>query len=190
MGVTIHYTLGQVTKHVKSSLDRAQALAERQQKQAALAKINYSIRRESDTSLLIDIGHCETVAFTFEPLDKSFLWSDAAKRFEPFDPQVERSKESPDEGMLWLWKSCKTQFAQSLVEHKWVAELVRCVASQCKIAHVFDEGGYYHTGKIEDAGDAISQCGSLIDSFAGALENEGYDVTKGGSTKIKSIRKK
>lgn len=190
MGVTIHYTLGQVTKNVKRNLDQAQVLAETQQKQAALLKIDYSIRRESDTSLLIDIGNCETVSFTFEPFDKSFRWPDEVKRFEPFNSQGEYYEKFPDQRMLWVRSWCKTQFARSFVEHKWAADIVRCVAGKCEVARVIDESGYYHTGTIEHAVDAISECGALINGVAGMLTHKGYDVVEGGTTKIKSIRKK
>ena len=39
---------------------------------------------------------------------------------------------------------CKTQFADSIVEHKWVADILRVVVSRCKTVYVSDEGEYYH----------------------------------------------
>jgi len=78
------------------------------------------------------------------------------------------------------------------VEHKWVAEITRIVASYCLTTEVVDEGDYYHTGNIGDATEAIESLGKMIGNLGKQLaENFGADnIVKGGDTKIKSHKKK
>src|SRR3954452_3479638 len=162
MGVTIHYALGMQSGRVKSALDRTQVLAETiKREQAATLSVPLSIRRPSPTKLLIDIGECETLVFDFNAYTRYLKDTDAgsgrpAWSYEQsvlsrtFDARVlaedeEHLKRWPDQRMLWTSAFCKTQYAASLAEHRWVAELIRSVASVADYAHVYDEGDYYHT---------------------------------------------
>jgi hypothetical protein len=98
----------------------------------------------------------------------------------------------PGQRLLWTCAFCKTQFAASLAEHRFMAELIRSVASVTDYAHVYDEGDYYHTLDIEDAARAIHQNGLLINSLGSQLRatlGDGVTAVQGGETKIKPIRK-
>jgi hypothetical protein len=212
MGVTIHYALGIASGRVKASLDRTQAVAEEMKReQAAPLAVPFAIRRPSPTKLLIDIGECETLAFDFNAYEQygetaagealrtgRRAWSyEQSVLTRLFDPLVldteddEHYKRWPGQRPLWAAAFCKTQFAAALVEHRWVAELIRSVASVAPYAHVYDEGGYYHTLDIEDAASAIHENGRLINSIGSALRTsagDGITVVAGGQTKIKPIR--
>ena len=78
------------------------------------------------------------------------------------------------------------------LEHRWVAELIRSVASVADFAHVCDEGDYYHTLEIKDAATAIHENGKLINAIGSKLSAVfGSDsLIRGGETKIKPIRNK
>jgi hypothetical protein len=198
MGVTIHYAVGMQSGRVKRSLDRVQALAEeiKRERASALA-VPFSVRRPSENDLLIDIGGCETLAFEFGKY-ASFATAGNAADGRPawvyelsvlgrvFDARLLHVEDT----LQWACAFCKTQFAASLVEHRWVAELIRSVASVAEYAHVYDEGGYYHTRDIEDAASAIHQNGMLIDALGGKLSGiMGGDVkiVRGGETNIKPL---
>jgi hypothetical protein len=158
MGVTIHYALGMTTGRVKPSLDRTQALAEEiKREQAAPLSVSFAIRRPSSTKLLIDIGDCETLAFdfnTYASYQKStpdgrpaWIYEQSVLR-RTFDARVfteneERLKRWPEQRLMWASAFCKTQYAASLAEHRWVAELIRSIAAVAHYAHVYDEGAYY-----------------------------------------------
>src|SRR5205085_11197456 len=60
----------------------------------------------------------------------------------------------------------------SLAEHRWVAELIRSIATVAHYAHVYDEGAYYHTLEIEDAAEAIHANGLLINSLGAKLDRK------------------
>src|SRR5438105_7379936 len=47
---------------------------------------------------------------------------------------------------MWAAAFCKTQYAVTLAEHRWVAELIRSLASVADYAHVYDEGVVRHFG--------------------------------------------
>lgn len=181
MGVTIHHKLIQSKRNVKNTLDIAQehalAIANNQAKMIA---VPMEVRRLSDHELLIDIGECETLVFEFKKFDDLPEWERDPHYF-PFN--LERINK---DHALIASGFCKTQFAKKLVEHRWVADLIKTVAKQCEFAYVNDEGGYYHTGKIDDATEAIVENGKLIDSLTDKLGGMGYDLVKGGSTEIKS----
>ncbi len=88
---------------------------------------------------------------------------------------------------------CKTQFASSVLEHYFVAEIIRSVASRSFWCEINDEGDYYYSGEMEDARKAIEENGALINSIGGMLSGLGLkdtDVIKGGETKIKSTKRK
>lgn len=96
----------------------------------------------------------------------------------------------PQNEMYYCAESCKTQFAKKLVEHIWVAEIIRAVAGRCKRADVDDEGDYYHSGKSEDASEAIAENGKMIDGLVGTLAGIGWDKSQviTNETKIKPLR--
>jgi len=197
MGVTIHYAVGMQSGRVKPTLDRAQAVGEEMKREQAIAlAVPFSVRRPSENNLLIDIGGCETLAFefnTFESFRKTGSDGQSAWSYEQsvlartFDTRV-----LTDKGIRWTAAFCKTQFANALAEHRWVAELIRGVASVAEYAHVYDEGDFYHTRNIEDAASTIHQNGMLIDALGGKLSGiMGGDVkiVRGGETKIKPLKK-
>ena len=95
----------------------------------------------------------------------------------------------PQNEIYYSASFCKTQFSKILVEHKWVADIIKVVASRCVFAEVNDEGDYYHSGVLADAQEAIAENGALIDSLTGKLAGNGFEVLKGGSTNIKSKKK-
>ncbi|MBI4448857.1 hypothetical protein HY641_02415 [Candidatus Woesearchaeota archaeon] len=70
---------------------------------------------------------------------------------------------------------CKTQFAGHET-HRLVAELLRKVASHCTLAYVSDEAGYYETGDVEEARDAIDANARMIDGFVMKLKEMGWKV--------------
>ena len=202
MGITIYHQLSQKKDCVKSTLDRTQNLAEiLKREQANKLRISFEIRRLSDYSLYIDIGNCETLSFNFQSVKeikaekekKGWIYSyyvlteDGKKELD----EGYKIKEYPQNEIYYTAAFCKTQFAESLAEHRFIAEIIRSVASYCQFADVNDEGDYYHTGKIEDAAEAINENGKFINSVAGKLVNLGWspdEIKKGGNTKIKPIR--
>jgi len=184
--------------NVKGALDRTQALAQEiKTAQAGKLNIPFNIRREGDHSLLIDIGNCETLGLVFMSKDDiikdkgtgySYLYetlTDGGKKELDNGYEIERY---PQNEICFSSGFCKTQFAHSIVEHKWVAELIRSVASYCKEAYVSDEGDYYHTGDLQDATEAIDSNGKLINGIGFMLAGSGWDDTQiiKGQTNIKS----
>ena len=199
MGVTIHHTLAQARRDTKATLDNTEALARRFEIQAVQIGVPFEIRRLSDTSLLVDIGQCETLAFEFAPMPSieqqrakyNDSW-DSFKEWRQHDHAGEHYERYPEQLYLWCNSFCKTQFAHELLQHRMVAELIRATASRCQIAYVYDEGDYYHTGRIEDASEAISENGKMINGLVAQLEGTGWDTSqciKGGDTFIKPIKK-
>ena len=198
MGVTIHHALGVRKGDVKKALDRTQGVAEQiSQHQAGKLGIDLKVRRLSDQALFIDIGHCETLCFEFDSYESYRAkegWSYEVESLKDvFVTKIletegdEHIKTYPDQRILWSVSFCKTQFGTSIVEHKWVADLISTVAAYARYAEVYDEGDYYHTGEIEDASSAIEENGALIGSISGMLKGQGWDdVVQGGKTKIKS----
>jgi len=201
MGVTISHELAQKKLCVKNTLDNTQKIADEiKVKQAELVGVKFEIRRLSDYELLINIGNCETLAFNFKSVkeineqtkddyvgyDYAVLTNDGKKKLN----EGYLIKEYPQNEIWYCASFCKTQFSESLVEHKWVADLIRTVAAHCVKAEVNDEGDYYHSGILGDAEKAIEENGILIDSISNQLVGTGYGIVKGGSTKIKSHKKK
>jgi hypothetical protein len=94
--------------------------------------------------------------------------------------------------LLWASAFCKTQYAASLAEHRWVAELVRSIAAVAHYAHLYDEGAYYHTLDIEDAAKAIHANGLLINALGVKLREmigDDANIVRGGETQIRPLRK-
>lgn len=201
MGVSLNYKLGQKLNCVKSTLDHAQAIAQAYKtEQADKLGISVTIRRENANSLLIDIGNCETLSFCFRTVreinEASKLgWDYAHATLTDYGrTQLNEGHEIgkyPQNETAYTAGLCKTQFAHSLAEHKWVAEIIRAVASRCFMAHVNDEGDYYHSGDINEAGEAIHENGQLIGLIGKQLAGLGYkesDMIK-GETVIKPLKK-
>lgn len=191
MGITIHYKLGQQKEEVKRTLDRTQELALRFKNEGNLFGIPVEVSRISDNKLAINIGNCETLVFDFN------LFEEYEKQKEGtgwnYAYAVLSDSFGLDKDLLYSAGFCKTQFADNIAEHKFVAELIRIVASYCHYADVSDEGDYYHTGVLDDASSAIEANGKLIDSIGGMLKGAGFkedQITKGGETKIKSRKSK
>lgn len=194
MGVTISHKLCQQKVFVKQTLDRAESLARDIQSNAVFYKVPVSIIRDNDYTLLVNIGGCETLAFEFKSVkqimerDDMNDWSYEVELLRNFN---NNHKEYLDEGyaideypeneLYYAVGYCKTQFGRSIVEHKYVADLIRSIATYCRIAYVYDEGDYYHSGVLLDATGAIKENGALIDSLVTGFTNAGYDFIKGNT---------
>jgi len=191
MGVTIHYRLAQRKEYVPEMLNRVEETARKiVTEQAAKVGVPFTISRKHPYRLHIDIGECETLSFGFGGMEH---WKDENSREWSLEHAMlinvpEKLKE--DDTLMWAAAFCKTQYAEKLLEHKWVADLIRLVASYCYYAEVYDEGKYYHTGRIEDAAEAIEANGRTIARLGEALkENFGADnVVAGGETKIHPVK--
>lgn len=211
MGITIHHKLVQNKIYVRDTLDRAQALARTLKlEQADKLGISFDINRMNDTNLMITIGGCETLAFNFYTIRELVKekdsavngengWNDRAWKYQCL---MRDGKELPSEGyrideypqneLAYASGFCKTQYASSVVEHYWVAEILRKVASYCVSADVSDEGDYYHSGKLEDASESIESLGKMINNLGATLAGNfgGENVIAGGKTIIKTNKRK
>jgi len=184
MGVTIHYRLGQKENLVKKTLDSAQVYAQEIKKnQAEKTGIPFEIIRVAKNILYINIGKCETLALRFDSMEKYRKEEERGWSYE-----VETLKEISElnTDLHWCSAFCKTQYGK-LIEHKWVADILKVVASRCRIANVNDEGEYYHTEQLEDAEGSILENAEVIKKVGEALTDKfGSDnVIKGGETQVK-----
>lgn len=197
MGVTIHYRMGQYKKLVPKMLDDAQAFSENLlAAQAPALGIEYKVVREHPYRMHVEVGGCEWVCFGFGSMKH---WEEKQQK-EGWSYEVRTLNEErnfsrsvlADPDLMWASAFCKTQYATSIVEHKWVADIIRFVASRCRYTEVYDEGDYYHTGVLENAAEAIEENGKLIASMTGQLvQNFGAkNVMVGGITKIKGRKQK
>jgi hypothetical protein len=201
MGVTISFRLAQETQFVKPMLDNAEFVAKYLRKEAKKLNIPFEIKRHSDTCLCIDIGGCETLVFDFNSLwhywkkaeNEGWNYQKATlENWKQFDTEGEHYEKYPEQKLLWASDFCKTQFADNIAEHQFVADLIKTLANRCKITEINDEGDYYHTGQINDATKNIEENGKLINSIGGMLQKSGWndsEIIKGGETKIKAERK-
>lgn len=199
MGVTISHKLGLKKIHVPNALNNAENAAKAiKENQAKLLDIPIEIRRQSDYSLFIDIGECETLSFKFKSVKEikneereseySYVWATLSNDGKTELDEGYKIDTFPQNEIYYCSAFCKTQFANNVVQHKWVADIIKVVASHCLIAEVYDEGDYYHSGNLEDASAAIAENGKLIDSISGLLC--GYQLIKGGQTRIRPIKKR
>lgn len=185
MGVTINHKLGQRKALVPKTLDLAETVAiEIKKHQASKIGVSVEIRRVDNYTLMVDIGKCETLSFQFKSVRKINKeaeqgWSydyavltDDGKR--PLDEGYE-IETYPKNEMYYCADFCKTQFSEKMVEHKWVAEIIRVVASRCKYAEVNDEGDYYYSANLKDAESAIKENGAIINRVSDTLKNEGWN---------------
>lgn len=201
MGVTINWRFGQEQKYVKNTLDVAEKYAEKIKEEAVFFNVVVSVKRLSDTKLFIDMDGCETLGLDFKPMsawekDAKGGWgyeNEVLKYFKPFDNEDHKHiKKYPDQKMLWASGFCKTQYAKNIIEHKYIADIIKFIAGRCNIAKVLDEADYYHSGVLEDANEAIASLGEMISGLGKRLEGLGLDnikVVKGGETKIKKVKK-
>jgi hypothetical protein len=193
MGITIHYRLGQEKKYVPAMIDRVEALGKTiKTEQADKVGIDFKIVREHPYRLHFEIGGCEWLELGFGSMKH---WQEeAAKNKSGWSYENETLKDQfpskvlDDGSTMFASGFCKTQFASSVVEHKWVCDILRFCASYCESVYVHDEGDYYHSGKIDDARESIAANGKMIDSIGSMLDKsfEGADIIKGGETAIKS----
>jgi len=193
MGVTISHKLGQTKPNIKATLDQAEKTAKLIDEHS---DVGVKIRHREDTALFIDVDGCETLAFEFQSVKKimgengdgysykhAVLTDDGARKLD----EGYEIKEYPENEKWYSADFCKTQFADNIIAHKIVADLIKVVAGRCFYAEVSDEGDYYHTGKLGDAVRAIRENGKIIDSVTGALTGQGWkkeQIHKGGETKI------
>lgn len=206
MGITINHRLAQQQGFIKDTLDHAERVARAiKAEQADKLGIAFEVRRLAETELFIDIGGCETLAFDFKPfsfwknehISKGFSYAGSTlEDYEFYQRQHEGEhyERYPEQKLLWASDFCKTQYAGSLVEHKWVADLIREVAGMCVFAVVDDEADYYHNRRIDDAGEAIESLGKMITGLGKQLaenfQGDNITIQKGGDTKIKSRKHK
>lgn len=171
-------------------LSSTQALAEQlRDEQAKKLDIPFEVKRVHPYRLAINIGGCETLMLGFGSVEH---WKEAQQK-EGYSYEagvLERSafKDSlGDKDLMWAAGFCKTQYAEQLVEHRWVADLLRSTAAYCKYTDVYDEGDYYHTGNLDDASKAIDSNGALIAGLGQQLRDTfgAKNVVPGGITKIK-----
>lgn len=201
MGITINWKLQQKKNCVKKTLDRAEQVAREYQKQAKTIDVPFTIQRPDDYKLFIDIGNCETLGFLFKSKEEimkagadgwdyihAVLTEDGTKELD----NGYAIDKYPQNEIYFCSGFTKTQYAKSLSEHRYVAEILRVVASYCTIADVSDEGDYYHSADINDASEAIASLGKMINKLGTMLaDNFGTEnIAKGGDTIIKSPRKR
>lgn len=146
MGVTIHYTLGQEKSKVKETVDAVERKAI-EIKQQELPKIGgkFEITRESDMSLIVNIGSCESLVFDFRSLsewEKKHLKYGWDYTYTTVMGEIKSKR--IDKGLYFSSDFCKTQYDKP-EGHVWVAELIRVAANMSKYAKVVDEGDYYHS---------------------------------------------
>jgi len=198
MGVCINYKLGQEKVYIKKNLDDVQSVAEYYKKDAKKLKIKFAIQRASEFELYIDIGDCETLGLRFRSVSDILSdYQDAGWAYDwavltdngkiELDAGYETEKYPKNE--KWYCAGfTKTQFCKNIIEHKWVADLIRTIASKCRFAEINDEGDYYYSGDLNDAFESIKENGALISSVGGMLAGLGYakeNIIKGGETAIK-----
>jgi len=199
MGVCINYKFKTPLDTVEKTLDAAEATAREMKKAAALAGVApFEVKREGPRALRIDIGNCETLAFRFQTpaelaAERAGGWTYAGRAFDEIGgtPEGYMVEEFPRNRLAYASGFCKTQYSAKLIEHKFIAELCRAVASRCELANVYDEGDYYCSGDIEDAARAIHGNAAVIAAVGGMLAGLGYEVaTPGAADKVRKPRAK
>lgn len=194
MGITISHKLKLNKIYVKDALDRAEKMAhEIKTEQADKMEIPFQIRRASPYSLYVDMGGCETLSFFFRSKQDIIAEKEKGWSYE-FETLTDGGKKEIDNGyrieefpqneIYFCSSFCKTQYASTILEHYWVAEIIRKVASYCTEAIVNDEGDYYHSGKLDDAKESIASLGKMIDGLGDTFKGLGFEVV-GNKTKIK-----
>ncbi len=183
MGVCINYKLGQQKVYIKKNLDSVEIVAGYYKKEAEEKNIPFTIERLNDYTLLINIGGCETLALEFKSVKEiienakngwdymyAVLTDDGKKELEA-GYEIEKY---PENEQWYCAGFTKTQFCENIIEHSWVANLIRCMASRCRYVEINDEADYYYSDNLENAKKAIKENGALINSISGKLEDLGY----------------
>lgn len=188
MGITISHKIGiKSRKNVDNIIEGLEKVSKYYQQEAKRNGVAFEMIKENPTCIIFNIGNCETLAFDFKTAkqineqakdgwdyEHSVLTDDGK-----YPPQAGYEIETyPQNEMFYSAGFCKTQFSKDLWEHVAVAELIRFVASKAKYADIDDEGGYYYSGKIQDAGDAIAENGAIINAMSAQLSDLGYTVVK------------
>lgn len=165
MGVCINHELLQRRKHVEDTLTKTEDMVKiLKENQADKVGVSMMVRRPNKYQLYVDIEGCETLAFDFIKTDEVEDWqreyaillphaekqnemlAEHAERMKPHNVQID-----VDGNELLISRSfCKTQYGVD-VTHKFVAEILRFVASQCYGVVVNDEGDYYNSHDLRDA---------------------------------------
>lgn len=183
MGVCINYAIGIEKQHIENAINEVHELAKNMQEAARAIGIKYEIHSD-DKGLIINIGGCESVVFEFKAYRDMKTHGDDWERVSLLnkfsEEMLEKSPKTnshlaayPGQELLWCDSFTKTQYAGALVEHRMVADLVRCMAKHARFSYVYDEGDYYHTGNIDDAQKAIDETQKVM---SGIIEN----LQKGG----------
>ncbi len=124
MGVTIHYRLGQNRRNVVKMLDDAQAYAQalKDEQFSKTGVTQFDIVREHPNRLRIEIGGCEWLQFGFGSWKH---WQENTDhKYEQYVLKEAFPERLEDEDTMWCAGFCKTQYADALVCHKWVADAV------------------------------------------------------------------
>lgn len=195
MGVTIHWKLAQEVGYAEATCDElARVAVAIKKEQADKVGVPMTVRRLGKLKVFVDVGNCETFGIEFKTMqahkdEYGFTHYNPFEKFETFERTGAHYEKWPNQKLLWAVGFCKTQFAKSPLEHKWVADMLKVVAGRCALAQVNDEGDYYHTGRLEDATGAIADLGAMIDGLSKKLAGNGWEVQKGGETSIKPIKR-
>jgi hypothetical protein len=185
MGVSINWRLSQTQANIKSTLDSAEQAAKFiQEERAKQEGITFSVSRPSFNELAIDCDGCQTMRLEFrspsywEKLEGTFgghsyeynvlTGEGKAKLREGY-----KIAEFPQNEIWYAAGFCETQFVKKIIEHKWLADILRVVAGHCQLAIVTDEGEYYHSGELDDIARAIAAHGAVI---GGEMKNYSYGL--------------
>lgn len=187
MGITISYRMKMQKVYVEQNLDAVQKYAEALKKeQAEKVGIDFGINRIDAHTLYIDIGECETLALEFMSVAEikkgksengySYAYATLTQDGEHELDEGYAIEEYKENELYYCSAFCKTQFANSVLEHKWVADLIRIAGLHARRVEVYDEGEYYHSGKLKDAEENINENGAMIDSLVSGLKEKGYET--------------
>lgn len=202
MGVSISYKFTQKKVAVKDMLDSVEQGAQYlKEEESEKEEVKIDIKRYSDYHLKINIGGCESLIFKFysvkQLLDEhrkegwTYPWAILAEtKPGQEDKQIDEGyniEKYPENELYYCAGFCKTQFCGNIIEHKWVADLIRIVAGRCYQSEVNDEGDYFYTRELGDARSCIIENEAMIKSVGKTLEKIGFgkDNIISNKTKIK-----
>lgn len=191
MGITISHKIGIADKNkVKNILDNTQKLAGYLKKDAEARGISFDIDRKNERQLFINIGHCETLGFNFMSVKEILEDKKKGKEIYGYDYSYQlavltddgkkelyagyETEQYPQNEMFYSADFCKTQFCKDLHEHKYVAELIRSVASRANYAEISDEADYYYSLDTLELGKNIHELGQMINGLATQLKAQGW----------------
>ncbi len=199
MGIVISHKLTLNKINVKNALNQAESFVS-DIKNNSLINIPIETRRLSDYCLLIDVEGCETLGFNFKSKDDilkekaedgyCYLYETLTDGGRKEINNGYEIQNYPENELYFCSDFCKTQFANSILAHKIIADTIKRVAMFCRVAEVDDEGDYYHSGDLGNASNAIESLGKTIDGLANSFAVNGFEVLRGGETSIKNTKKK